>query len=61
MAKKKKITENRSKQSIEKYLETQEEVIEQLIRVLSEKGSICWQVGNYVEKSEIFPLDIFYH
>ena len=24
-------------------------------------GHICWQVGNYVEKGEIFPLDIFYY
>ncbi|OGU38779.1 MAG: DNA methyltransferase [Ignavibacteria bacterium RIFOXYB2_FULL_35_12] len=49
------------KSSIEKYLETQEEIIKQLVRVLSKKGSICWQIGNYVEKGEIFPLDIFYY
>lgn len=47
--------------SIEKYLEKQTPIIEQLVRVLSKNGSICWQVGNYVEKSEIFPLDIFYY
>jgi len=49
------------KLSIEKYLHAQEEIIEQLVRVLSDKGSLCWQVGNYVEKSEVFPLDIFYY
>lgn len=49
------------KLSIEKYLQTQETIIEQLVRVLSDKGSLCWQVGNYVEKGEIFPLDIFYY
>jgi len=47
--------------SIEKYLQTQEKIIEQLVRVLSEKGSICWQVGNYIEKGEVFPLDIYYY
>jgi DNA modification methylase len=47
--------------SIEKYLKTQEAIIEQLVRVLSDTGSICWQVGNYVEKGEIFPLDIYYY
>lgn len=47
--------------SIEKYLQTQENIIKQLVRVLSDKGSICWQVGNYVEKGEIFPLDIYYY
>lgn len=50
-----------TKTSIEEYLETQEEIIVELIRVLSEKGSICWQVGNYVDKGEVFPLDIYYY
>ncbi len=50
-----------TKTSIEKYLSIQEKIIKELIRVLSDKGSICWQVGNYVEKGEIFPLDIFYY
>lgn len=50
-----------TKQSIEKYLEQQEEVIEHLIRLVSLEGSICWQVGNYVKAGEVFPLDIFYY
>ena len=53
--------EYETKTSIEKYLETQEQIIRQLIRVLSDKGSLCWQVGNFVEKGEIFPLDIYYY
>lgn len=53
--------EYETKQSIEKYLEQQEGVIEELVRVTSDRGSICWQVGNYVDKGEIFPLDIFYY
>ena len=53
--------EYETKQSIEKYLEQQEQVIKQLIRVTSKKGSICWQVGNYVKNGEVFPLDIFYY
>jgi adenine-specific DNA-methyltransferase len=50
-----------TKTSIEKYLETQEEIINELVRTLSEKGNFCWQVGNYIEKGEVFPLDIFYY
>jgi len=50
-----------TKTSIENYLTTQEEIINELIRVLSDKGSICWQVGNYVNKGEVFPLDIYYY
>lgn len=53
--------EYETKTSIEKYLESQEEIIKELVRVTSEQGSICWQVGNYVENGEIFPLDIYYY
>jgi len=50
-----------TKTSIEKYLETQEQIIGELVRTLSNRGSSCWQVGNYVDKGEVFPLDIFYY
>ncbi len=50
-----------TKTSIEKYLETQEKIIKELINVTSDKGSICWQVGNYVKNGEVFPLDIYYY
>lgn len=53
--------EYETKTSIEKYLQLQEKIINELVRVTSNKGSICWQVGNYVEKGEIFPLDIYYY
>jgi adenine-specific DNA-methyltransferase len=43
------------------YLEALTPVVDELIRVLSPEGSLCWQVGNYVEDSEVFPLDIFYY
>jgi adenine-specific DNA-methyltransferase len=47
--------------SIEQYLETQAKTIEQLVRVLRVDGSICWQVGNFVQNGEVFPLDIYYY
>lgn len=50
-----------TKTSIEKYLATQEVIIKELVRTLSDKGNLCWQVGNYVDKGEIFPLDIYYY
>ncbi|MCD6502401.1 site-specific DNA-methyltransferase [bacterium] len=53
--------EYETKVSIEKYLKTQESVIEKLVRVLHPKGSICWEVGNYVNNGEVYPLDIFYY
>lgn len=50
-----------TKTSIEKYLETQEVVIDELVRTLSDKGNLCWQVGNYVDRGEVYPLDIYYY
>jgi len=47
--------------SIDEYLEAQSDIIRSLGDVLADNGSICWQVGNYVEESEIFPLDVFYY
>jgi len=53
--------EYESKKTIDEYLEIQRKVITELVRITSSKGSICWQVGNYVHKGEVFPLDIFYY
>jgi DNA modification methylase len=43
------------------YLRDQEPVIRELYRVLADTGSLCWQVGNYVQQGEVFPLDILYY
>lgn len=53
--------EYETKTSIERYLDTQKKIIEELVRVLSDDGSICWQVGNYVDRGEVYPLDIYYY
>ncbi|MCL2057688.1 MAG: site-specific DNA-methyltransferase [Oscillospiraceae bacterium] len=50
-----------TKVSIKEYLDSQIELINKLIRILKPSGSICWQVGNYVEKSEVYPLDIYFY
>ena len=49
------------KASLEHYLNWQEEVIKRCVEILSPHGSICWQVGNYVERGEVFPLDILFY
>lgn len=43
---------------LEEYLRGQREVIHACIDKLLPGGSICWQVGNHVDKGEVFPLDI---
>jgi adenine-specific DNA-methyltransferase len=48
--------------SLEKYIEGQRATIAACLEILSPTGSICWQVGNYIEGSsrqkETYPLDI---
>lgn len=40
------------------YLEQQREIIGRCVRALDSRGSICWQVGNYVDRNAIVPLDL---
>lgn len=47
-----------SRLHLDTYVEQQRRVIEECVRVLHPLGSICWQVGNYVDNGEIVPLDI---
>ena len=46
---------------LQSYLRNQEPVIDELVRVMDSKGSLCWEVGNYVFEGEVYPLDIFYY
>ena len=48
---------SRTRPHVDAYIESQERVISECVRVLHPQGSICWQVGNYVENGEIVPLD----
>ena len=47
-----------TKLSLKDYVAQQKKVIESCVRVLAPTGSICWQVGNFVDKGQIVPLDI---
>lgn len=42
---------------IDEYLATQKQVIGECVRLLDDRGSICWQVGNFVENGAIVPID----
>ena len=47
--------------SLDEYLEDYEEFAKTLFAKTADRGSVCWQVGNYVENGEVFPLDIFFY
>lgn len=53
--------EYEKKIDVNAYVEQQAEVIADCVRVLSDVGSICWQVGNYVRDGAIIPLDAILH
>ena len=49
------------RETLKKYLERQEAVIKKLVGLLKPRGSLCWQVGNFITANEVVPLDLEYH
>ena len=49
--------EYETRSTLDDYLAMQAKVITECYRVLADDGSLCWQVGNHVDKGEIVPLD----
>jgi site-specific DNA-methyltransferase (adenine-specific)/adenine-specific DNA-methyltransferase len=43
------------------YLAPYEDFARTLFAKTAPGGSVAWQVGNFVEKGEVYPLDIFYY
>ncbi len=46
---------------IEQYLETMSPLLDEFTRLVADDGSLCWQVGNYVDGGEVYPLDIYFY
>jgi adenine-specific DNA-methyltransferase len=44
--------------TLDRYIAAQTKVIQECVRLLHPRGSICWQVGNHVDNGEIVPLDV---
>lgn len=53
--------ENDHKMSLQDYLDWLDPIIEKLCSKVTDNGSICWQVGNYVSKGEVYPLDFHFY
>lgn len=49
--------EYESRLDLDEYIAQQSAVIRESVRLLNDRGSICWQVGNHVDKGAIVPLD----
>ena len=46
-----------TRSTLEDYLLWQSKIIDKVVPRLKPTGSLCWQVGNYVDNGEILPLD----
>jgi adenine-specific DNA-methyltransferase len=53
--------EYKDDKAIEKYIEWQETILIKCIECLKDSGSLCWQVGNYVNNGSVLPLDMMLH
>jgi adenine-specific DNA-methyltransferase len=47
--------------TVRQYVDWQAQVIRECHRSLTDDGSICWQVGNYVDNGSILPIDLLLH
>ncbi len=54
--------EYETRTSLDEYIETQKQTITACMDILSDSGSICWQVGHFIDgkvrNKEAYPLDI---
>ena len=46
--------------TLDDYRDVMSGLIEGLSEKISESGSVCWQVGNYVKNGTVFPLDYLF-
>lgn len=53
--------EYETKISLSDYLAFHTKIISKIHDLLTKNGSVCWQVGNYLENGEIIPLDIKFY
>lgn len=49
--------EYENKTALQSYLEWQKELIKEYYEVLTNDGTLVYQVGNFVDKGKVYPLD----
>lgn len=53
--------EYETKTDIDTYIQKMKPMLAEFIRILAPDGSLCWQTGNFVDKGEVYPLDIYFY
>ena len=49
------------KTTLEKYLSSYDKFAEGLYKCVTNDGSVCWEVGNYIKEGEVYPLDVYFY
>lgn len=53
--------EKNQRLTLDEYIDWLDGIIEKLTDKVSNNGAICWQVGNFIQSGEVFPLDIYFY
>ena len=53
--------ERSHRRSLDEYIAWLKPIVAKAAAKVSEDGHLCWQVGNYVNNGEVFPLDFFFY
>ncbi|ATU95287.1 DNA-methyltransferase [Phyllobacterium zundukense] len=53
--------ERDQKRSLNEYLEWLRPIVSKITDKVTDDGHVCWQVGNYVNNGEVFPLDYYFY
>ncbi len=56
-----KIYERDQVMSLDQYVKWLDPIVGELCDKVSPTGSICWQVGNFVDKGAVYPLDYYFY
>ena len=56
-----KIYERDIAMSLVDYIAWLTPIVEKICKKVTKGGSVCWQVGNFVKDSEVFPLDYYFY
>ncbi|AGB43268.1 DNA modification methylase [Mesorhizobium australicum WSM2073] len=53
--------ERGQRRTLDQYVKWLQPIVKQVCKKVREDGSICWQVGNYINNGQVFPLDLFFY
>ncbi|WP_246245757.1 DNA-methyltransferase [Mesorhizobium zhangyense] len=47
--------------TLKEYLAWLEPIVDKTCKKIKDDGHICWQVGNYVNNGQVYPLDYYFY